>query len=662
LLLSFWGSHFANPLPKEIDSDKNQIGTFLEYYPDKTFSLTVEDFLKKDANFIFQRSGVDVLNLGYVDATYWVRFSIVQKKHPMEEVVLLLANHSINHVDLHILKSENPDSSLTFTTGNLTKFNSRPIEYREFAFPISIEQNKIYTIYMKIQSKGSVSIPITVFRAQSFYKMVAKEETLHGIYYGVMLTMVVYNLLILLNGKDISYLFYALYIMSYTVLQGVGHGHAFQFLWPNYPSLNDFSFVVMITINILASSLLSINFLKTKIYSPLFHKIFLLFILIGIILISLSITTDPTKLRPIVVSMSPILAITVITASLRVWARGFKPARYFFVSWLVFDIFIIVTVMKIFGIITENFFTEYGIQVGSLVQAIFLSYSLSDKVNEIKKENQEATLRTLQYQEAMKFELEKKVKQRTEELNRYILSLQKDLQMASSIQMNILPKRNIELPNFKIVNQYIPLDKVGGDFFDIYEFHAEKIRIFIADATGHGVQAALLTMSIKSEYDGLKSIILQPSELLEELHIRFKQIYRGIKVYFSAVVVDLDLIQNKLTYCSAGHPDQFLIQEGKIIDLERTGKIIGLTLNSSFVDREIDFHRGDKLLLFTDGVYEEFNSKKEQFGENRLKKIVNSHKKEPIQNILESVLTDLETYLGEKNKQDDITIIGVQSI
>ncbi len=651
-LISIWGNVFANPFIKEINSDKDPIGTFLEYYPDKTSSLTIEDFLKKDANFIFQKSDVDVLNLGYVDATYWVRFSIVQKTHPLEEVVLLLANHSINYVDVHVFESEIQNSTLTFKTGNRNKFNTRPIEYREFAFPISLEQNKIHTIYMKIQSKGSISIPISIFRAQSFYKLVAKEETLHGIYYGVMLTMVVYNLLILLNGKDISYLFYALYIMSYTVLQGIGHGHAFQFLWPNYPNLNDLSFVFMITVNILASSLLSINFLKTKIYSPLFHKLFLLLILVGTILIILSITMDPTRLRPIIVSLSPLLAITVIIASLRVWARGFKPARYFFLSWFVFDIFIILTVMKIFGLITENFFTEYGIEVGSLVQAILLSYSLSDKVNEVKKESQEA----------MKFELEKKVKQRTEELNRYILSLQKDLQMANSIQMNILPKRNIELPNFKIVNQYIPLDKVGGDFFDIYEFHSEKIRIFIADATGHGVQAALVTMSIKSEYDGLKSIILQPSELLEELHTRFKQIYRGMKVYFSAVVVDLDLVQNKLTYCSAGHPDQFLIQSGKIIDLERTGKIIGLTLNSSFSDREFDFHRGDKLLLFTDGVYEEFNSKKEQFGENRLKKIVNSHRKEPIEDILEKILADLETYLGEKTKQDDITIIGVQSL
>ncbi|MCB1179278.1 MAG: serine/threonine-protein phosphatase [Leptospiraceae bacterium] len=289
-----------------------------------------------------------------------------------------------------------------------------------------------------------------------------------------------------------------------------------------------------------------------------------------------------------------------------------------------------------------------------------LAVSLSDKANVVKRESQEATIRTLKYQETAKHDLEKKVQERTEELNKYVNTLKKDLQMANSIQLNIIPKEFLFLNSFNVYSKYIPLDKVGGDFYDIFEFNQNKIRLFIADATGHGVQAALVTMSIKSEYDSLKSIILQPSELLEELNLRFKDIYKNIKVYFSAVVLDLDLLNNKLTYSSAGHPDQFLIREKEIIPLRRTNRIMGLSIASDFVDKEIDFYKEDKIILFTDGIFEQFNDSREQYGDVRLKEKVLANLNSSVQTIVSEILQDLEEFVGEKEKQDDITIIGVE--
>ncbi len=133
-----------------------------------------------------------------------------------------------------------------------------------------------------------------------------------------------------------------------------------------------------------------------------------------------------------------------------------------------------------------------------------------------------------------------------------------------------------------------------------------------------------------------------------------------MKIYFSAFIIDIDLNEEMISYASAGHPNQYLIQQGKIIELIRSGHIIGMLSNKQCTTNKMPYSRKDKIFLFTDGLYEEFNSLNEQFGEEKLIRIIEENKNLEMNELVDKTLKALEHHLINSLKQDDITIIGIE--
>ncbi|HNE09131.1 MAG TPA: SpoIIE family protein phosphatase [Leptospiraceae bacterium] len=252
--------------------------------------------------------------------------------------------------------------------------------------------------------------------------------------------------------------------------------------------------------------------------------------------------------------------------------------------------------------------------------------------------------------------LYKQVEEKTVELNRSLQLIKKDLNFSSKIQKKLLPRESLQISGLNISSFYAPMDEVGGDFFDI-TVHENKIRILIADATGHGVQAALITMLIKSEFETVKHSSSSPSNLLNELNSSFCSKYSNLETLFSCFIADIDPIERKLEYASAGHPAQLLASNHEIIELRNTGRIIGLKKDTNYQNIKIDFPSGSKLFLFTDGLYEEINLKEEEFGEERLKQNLFQYKENHSDLIIENVISDLKNFLGESEIHDDITFV-----
>jgi serine phosphatase RsbU (regulator of sigma subunit) len=337
-----------------------------------------------------------------------------------------------------------------------------------------------------------------------------------------------------------------------------------------------------------------------------------------------------------------------------VWRKGNKVARLFLIAWLPFFIAINLFILRIFGFI-ERLGMEiiYITQLANALEAVIFSFALADKVN-ILKEQVRANL------EKSNYELELKVKERTGELNNTLSLIRQDLNFAKKIQTRLLPGQAFQVENLKIVSRYIPMDEVGGDFFDIAKLENNIVRILIADATGHGVQGALVTMLIKSEYEVLKESFTSTSQLMKKFNNLFFTKYSNLYSFFTCFIVDIDMENETITYTSAGHSGQLFISGNDIKVLERTGKIPGVMKDADFQEVRMKFRRGDKLLLFTDGIFEEFNKKEEEFGEDKLHHSVKSIATEKIDIILEECLKKMNEFLGNEAQQDDITLIGVE--
>ncbi len=244
-------------------------------------------------------------------------------------------------------------------------------------------------------------------------------------------------------------------------------------------------------------------------------------------------------------------------------------------------------------------------------------------------------------------------------LNNSEKKIKKDLSISKKIQRTVLSveDKNFDETDFKL--KYIPMTEVGGDFYTISKIKDKVFRIFLADATGHGVQAALITMVIKGVYDNIPHPDLSISQTIEIFNNNFITKYGNLNTFLTAILVDLDLEQNTITFVSAGHPSAILQRESEQILLKNTGKMLGVKKNIAYQEKSLDFLSNDRLYLFTDGMFEQFNYKDEEFGETRLHSILQAGRALPLEKVLQNCLSSLEVFLDGRESQDDITILGI---
>lgn len=263
--------------------------------------------------------------------------------------------------------------------------------------------------------------------------------------------------------------------------------------------------------------------------------------------------------------------------------------------------------------------------------------------------------------ETMNNNLEQLVKERTFALNQSLKVIKEDLTLAKKIQKSILTVKRDLFNELNIHSTYLPMSEVGGDFYDISKVNDHTYRIFQADATGHGVQAAMITMAVKGIFDNIRSFELETSEIMDIFNNEYINKYETINSFMTAILIDINVKNQTLQYVSAGHPAALLIKSnGEQIHLKNTGKMIGIIKNVKYKSEKFSFNTKDRLYVFTDGIFEEFNSKEEEFGEETLKSILVDNNHLPFDEIIKIALIQVEKFLGGNEMQDDITFLGIE--
>jgi two-component system sensor histidine kinase ChiS len=247
-----------------------------------------------------------------------------------------------------------------------------------------------------------------------------------------------------------------------------------------------------------------------------------------------------------------------------------------------------------------------------------------------------------------------------------LLEFEKELNIAEHVQRKVLSERqhyeNIE--GLEIDIQYKPMNKkVGGDYYNVSRINDHTTSVMLADATGHGIQAALTTMQIDILYK--QSLIKSnPHERLEYINEFFLNELGG-KNYFTAFI--LEISENSIRFSSAGHPNQILIRNktNEMEYLKIRGKMIGIFNDSKYELGEKNIQSGDIIFLFSDGLYEQTNTQKEQLGEERFLEIISNETKKnkktkKITEINQSIIGKIIQFSDGVGESDDITLIGIR--
>lgn len=288
---------------------------------------------------------------------------------------------------------------------------------------------------------------------------------------------------------------------------------------------------------------------------------------------------------------------------------------------------------------------------------------LLEALQELKK-NEIIRLGLMEELQKQNETLEEMVKERTAKLMNSLKLIQEDLETAKTIQRNILPLGVRRIAHLDFSSSFEPMSEVGGDVFDVVRIGTSKIRMFLADAIGHGVQAALITMAIKAEFDHLKLDAETPADILYSLNQIFIDRYGKKSSQFTAVIVDAELSTNELVYSCAGHNDPYVLSKGKVIPLTESGVMLGLEKDVEYLNYRLPFHLGDSLFMISDGYLEQENEAGDFLGESNL--LLNFEKAMSrnlnLNKTVEFLMESFHSFRGNSPMLDDVTILGIGTI
>jgi serine phosphatase RsbU (regulator of sigma subunit) len=236
--------------------------------------------------------------------------------------------------------------------------------------------------------------------------------------------------------------------------------------------------------------------------------------------------------------------------------------------------------------------------------------------------------------------------------------LLEDLLQAREFQTRTLAQPP-NIPGVDIEVHYRPVDMVGGDLYQVSSLGDDGLRVFVADATGHGVKASLTTVLIMSEYEFVKNDPRGPAAVLEALNQRLATTFGHLSVQFTAALLDFDLRAGVLRHASAAHPAPVLMRDGALSELEDGGTFMGLVPDVSFPEWTVPIRRGDAVVTFTDGATESFSLDGSPFGDARLHEVLvaASAANAPLG---ASVMDAVVTFSGQPTLSDDLTIVSVR--
>ena len=239
-----------------------------------------------------------------------------------------------------------------------------------------------------------------------------------------------------------------------------------------------------------------------------------------------------------------------------------------------------------------------------------------------------------------------------------------ELELATQIQADMLPNIFPAFPDrteFDIYASMTPAKAVGGDFYDFFLIDDDHLALVIADVSGKGIPAALFMMISKIMIQNIAQSVSSPAKVLEEVNHQIMANNRE-EMFVTVWLGVLDLPSGRLIAANAAHEYPMLMAPGGSFQLYRDphGFVIGGMPGIKYKDYELVLSPGTKLFVYTDGVPEARNADHEFYGTDRILTVLNTWKDAAPQEILEHLREDVDTFAGESEQFDDITMLCLE--
>lgn len=378
-------------------------------------------------------SELAVPNFPASESAYWLRMDFDSQTE--SGLLLELANASVDEISCYMLCDGRIVTGVGDGVSTRTGQSSLVGTYPSFAIPMG-DCGRL-TGLLRLQSYKTLMVPLRITGPRAVQKDSHRRDIFFSFYAGVILVMLLYNLFLFLSVGDKSYLEYTIYILSVGGTQLVLNGYAKWLNVHEFPWLEIRLTHLFGVFSGMATIVFAQNFLRLRQYVPKLHKVLwgyfglyavaLLFILAGKLAVAYNL-----------INFCALAIFLLIPGAVISRRKGYRPAGFFLLAWVVFIVAVVIFVLKDLGIIPYNIWTYYALPVGSAIEVVMLSLALASRINQLKRETAEAReeqLRVSRLNEQIVRDqnaaLENRVAERTEklkeansELNQTLLDLQ----------------------------------------------------------------------------------------------------------------------------------------------------------------------------------------------------------------------------------------------
>jgi len=267
------------------------------------------------------------------------------------------------------------------------------------------------------------------------------------------------------------------------------------------------------------------------------------------------------------------------------------------------------------------------------------------------------------------------VKERTAALSAANEKMKRDLDAAALVQQSLLPREAPDVRGAQFAWQYRPCDELAGDILNVFQLSPTHIGVYVADVSGHGVAASLLSVAIsrvmspglssssllvKPGENGGPAEITPPAIVAKELNDRFPMTDNANR-YFTLLYGVIDVSTRTFRFVSAGHPPVVTVVPGNKPSLLRAESFaIGWVPGTEFEEHEHRLRPGERLYLYSDGVPEAMDPEMKQFGDDRMIEFIDESRLSPLDKSVGSLMIRVEEWCSVTGPKDDITILAVE--
>ena len=418
----------------------HRLDSYVGIFVDSTNKATITTVSNPDFSENF-RASTGNLTFGYLKPNLWLKIKL-KRTTPANTWYLEIPAPFLEYVDFYQPNGEG--QWIHSRAGYYVKQSERNISHTNHVIPLHFLPDSTNTVFIRIAGQSPKTFPVFAMEQSRFNAEVRFDDIGYGLFFGILVVMFFYNLMLYITLRQTDYLLYICTIVCTFLIFASASGYGGKFLWPETPVVNFYAGRLTLGIMIVFLSIFTIRFLDVRIYSRLLFYLLAALVPLGLLAFLLVITGTMMSAGNNLITISTVL---FLTTGILCRIKGNKTATYFIAAWTFYLTGGLLLTLRNSGVLDYNFWTTHFVEIGAALETTIIAFALGDRYRRYKQEKEEIQLLALKVQQEATERLEVKVAERTEQLSNANRELQAMLK-TNQLQTQIIENKNAELDSF----------------------------------------------------------------------------------------------------------------------------------------------------------------------------------------------------------------------